>query len=101
MAERFDDSQTRTEFTGGVRTSLGTNATWPIIALELSTEGLRLRPRSRFLAWTISEASGSRPIEALSLFWSFSPEPVLRAVERLAPPGIVRWGKPGRIWLRP
>ena len=53
MPEPFDG--TSRVFTGGIRTPLGGNARTPFIALELSTEGLRLRLRSGFLAWVIPD----------------------------------------------
>jgi hypothetical protein len=126
VLESSDGSRTSVVFTGGIRSPLGRNATWPFIALELSTEGLHLRLRFGLLAWAIpdldqepipwsevsrAELAGSllpggkgvrfETDRAPFVFWSFSAERVLRTVEAVAPPGIVRWGKPKRIWLRP
>jgi hypothetical protein len=33
------------------------------------------------------------------VFWSFRPKAVLRAVEAVAPEGVVRWDRPRRIGL--
>ncbi len=125
MARASDESQSPMRFTGGIRTPLGFNATWPFIVLEPSTEGLRVRLRWGFLAFGIpdldeepilwSEVSraelagwplGGKGVRfetdrGAFVFWSFSAQEVLRAVEGLTQPGTVQRGKPKRIWLRP
>lgn len=38
-----------TRFVGGIRTQVGMNATWPFIALEISSNGVRVELWARFL----------------------------------------------------